>query len=76
MKEIKSRTLAEGETTGHAHRVKVQVMERGDGVRVFEGATDVVHEEHKIITLPARKWNSDIVREYDYFAEMERQVRD
>ncbi len=76
MKEIKSRTLAEGETTGHAHRVKVAVMEREDGVRCFEGATQVEHEEHKVITLPARKWNSDKVVEYDYFQEMERAVRD
>ncbi len=76
MKEIKSRTLAEGEVTGHAHRVTVAVMEREDGVRCFEGATEVIHEEHKVIALPTRKWNSDKVVEYDYFTEMERQVRD
>jgi len=68
--------LAEGEATGHQHRVTVAVMEREDGVREFNGATTVIHEEHKPITLPARKWNSDKVLEYDYFAEMERQVRD
>ena len=76
MKRIKDNMLAEGEVTGHAHRVQVAVMEREDGVRVFQGATTVTHEEHKPITLPARKWNSDKVVEYDYFQEMERKVVD
>lgn len=68
--------LANGELTGHTHRVTVQVMERDDGVREFEGATDVIHEEHKVITLPARKWNSAPVVERDFLTDMERQVRD
>jgi len=68
--------LAEGEMTGHAHRVKVAVMEREDGIRVFDGATDVTHEEHGGITLPKRRWNSDVVREYDHIADMERRAID
>ena len=76
MKRIKDNMLAEGEVTGPSHRVQVAVMEREDGVRVFQGATTVTHEEHKPITLPARKWNSDKVVEYDYFQEMERKVVD
>jgi len=68
--------LAEGEMTGHAHRVTVAVMEREDGVREFNGATTVTHEEHKAITLPARKWNSVQVTEFDHVAQMERIVRD
>lgn len=76
MKEINSRTLAEGEISGHAHRVKVKVMERDDGVRLFDGATTVTHEEHNPIDLINKQWASDRVREYDYFADMERKVID
>lgn len=76
MKEIKERTLAEGEVTGHAHRVKVAVVEREDGVRLFDGETDVTHEEHKTITLPKKEWASDKVREFDHVSEMERKVID
>lgn len=80
MKDCKG-ILAHGES-GHTHRVvpkskvRIAVMERDDGVRVFSGEVDVVHEEHKTITLPARRWNSDKVLEYDYLQEMERQVMD
>ncbi len=76
MKEIKERTLAEGETTGHAHRVKVAVMEREDGVRTFEGPTPVTHEEHREIEVPGGKWNSDRVVEVDHITKMERRVTD
>ena len=68
--------LAEGEMTGHAHRVQVAVMEREDGVREFTGPTTVIHEEHKPVVLPARKWNSAQKTEHDFFLDMERQVRD
>jgi hypothetical protein len=69
--------LAEGEQTGHAHRVAVAVTERvEDGVRMFDGATTVVHEEHKPIVLPARQWNSAQKTEHDYIADMERRVTD
>lgn len=74
MKDCKG-VLAHGES-GHTHRVKVAVMEREDGIRVFEGATKVTHEEHKTITLPAKKWNSDKILEYDHVNDMERQVVD
>lgn len=79
MKKIDS-ILAEGEVTGHAHRltVKTDVMERDDGVREFAIDTDVdlVHEEHGTVTLPAQEYESGIVREYDHFAEEARQVAD
>jgi len=75
-KVSKGKVLAEGEQTGHAHRVTVDVMEREDGVREFEGATIVKHKEHKPITLPARKWNSAQVLEIDHITEVKRIVRD
>ena len=75
-KRDKGNILAEGEQTGHAHRVTAQVMEREDGIREFDGTTTVTHEEHKPITLPARKWNSGQKTEHDYSADMERKVVD
>lgn len=68
--------LAEGEVTGHKHRVTVDVMEREDGVREFEGATIITHEEHKPVPLPNRKWNSAIVVETDHLANETRRVVD
>lgn len=68
--------LAEGEATGHKHRVTVQVMEREDGVREFEGATTVTHEEHNPITLPARKWNSAQGVEFDHVLDSDRTIVD
>lgn len=76
MKRVQGNTLAEGETTGHAHRVQVQVLEREDGVRIFDGETDVTHEEHKVITLPDKTWASDKVKELDHVSHMERKVID
>ncbi len=78
-KELKDcgNILAEGELTGHAHRVGVEVLERADtGVRVFEGATTITHEEHKPITLPQKLWASDRVVERDFLTEMVNKVRD
>lgn len=76
MKRIKGNILAEGEVTGHSHRVKVAVMEREDGLRVFEGATPVVHEEHGKIELPARRWVSGIGLEVDHVNEAIRNIAD
>ena len=72
--------VAEGEATGHAHRVT------GAGAAVLEaeghryvsapaGAT-VVHEEHAPVTLPPGVWDVRKVREYDHFAEEAREVVD
>ena len=76
LKEVKGGILAEGETSGHHHRVGVQVMERPDGIRLFEGATTAVHEEHGKIDLPETQWASDKVNETDHISKMERKVID
>lgn len=70
--------LAEGEATGHHHRVTVAVMEREDKLREFEGPTIVTHEEHTAIELPRRKYISAKVIEVDYLAAMatEQEVKD
>ena len=73
-------TLAEGEVTGHAHRISSntsQLVEVG-GERFLinsEGVT-LVHEEHKPVEIPPGTWKVGIVREYDWLNEMERQVVD
>ena len=72
----KDRILAEGEATGHAHRVTVDVYDTKDGTREFMGSTTVTHEEHRPIALPDKVWLSGRVREYDHFADMERGVQD
>jgi len=86
-KELKKQgngLLAEGEATGHAHKVNpvdlsgVDVFCDDKG-NVFVDARkefSVVHEEHKTITLPAGKYETRIVKEYDHFAEEARKVRD
>jgi len=74
----KGNVLMEGEVTGHMHRVspKIKVMEREDGVRLFSGATEITHEEHKTITVPNMDYFSDRVQEYDYTRDMARKVID
>jgi len=76
-------TLAEGEVTGHAHRVAGVVdMFRRDGApagEVFMSAPKritIQHEEHKALTLKAGMYRASRVREYDHFAEEARIVTD
>ena len=67
--------LAEGEVTGHAHVLEADVEVR-DGAFEIKNETQVVHEEHGTIKLPAGEWEYGQVLEYDYFAEEAREVRD
>ena len=75
-KKISERVLAYGEHTGHAHRVTVEVYERADGVREFEGGTTVTHEEHAPITIPDGQWCSGQVQEFDHLEQQLRTVQD
>lgn len=73
--------LAEGEATGHAHRIEeiagIEFLEN-DGKFYIVNKKDAVlgHEEHKKITIPAGCWEVSKVREYDHFAEEAREVKD
>lgn len=73
--------LAEGETTGHAHRVldveAVALSKMADRIflEVFS-ETPLTHEEHGTIQLPPGRYEVRKVREYDHFAEEAREVRD
>ena len=77
---VKTRVLREGEATGHAH------VATGEGVQLFllgetlymrvAAETEVVHEEHNPIKVPAGLYEIGAVREYDHFAEVTRPVFD
>ena len=76
------RVLAEGEATGHAHRLveeaDVEAYER-DGVlylRVGPGGAGVTHEEHGLGVIPEGDYRVGRVQEYDHFLEESRAVRD
>jgi hypothetical protein len=63
-------TLAEGEVTGHRHRIsngEAELLER-DGVlylRVLSPTAILTHEEHAQVTIPQGNWEIRIQREYE-----------
>lgn len=75
--------LAEGEVTGHAHRVDgfmeaYRQANRPDGEFFMSVPKRIIlrHEEHKPIEIPAGKFKVWRKREYDHFAEEARVVTD
>jgi hypothetical protein len=74
--KVEGGILASGEATGHHHRVTVDVYETDVGVREFDGATKVSHEEHNAIDIPHGKWLSAQVVEFDHINKILREVRD
>ena len=88
IKKRDSGILAEGEATGHAHKLAsledAETFEvtgwRGDSqvfVRVGSKGVSVLHEEHKTVTLdPATTYKVHRAREYDYLSNLTRSVRD
>lgn len=72
--------LALGEHTGHQHDIEcigAELLENA-GVRYMRLPTSATlkHQEHNPITIPAGSYRIGIVQEYDYFADMAREVRD
>ncbi|HLO49460.1 MAG TPA: hypothetical protein VK211_13680 [Kamptonema sp.] len=63
-------TLAEGEVTGHSHRIidgKAELYEK-DGtlyLRVLSPTALLSHEEHNPISIPKGNWMVRIQREYE-----------
>ncbi len=63
-------TLAEGEVTGHSHRIadgKAELYEK-DGtlyLKVLSETATLIHEEHKAIDIPQGNWMVRIQREYE-----------
>lgn len=72
--------LAEGEVTGHKHRVveKAELLRdpKGQFYLSTEVDTTIVHEEHKPITIPKGLYRVGIVQEYDYIEMQSRKVSD
>jgi hypothetical protein len=73
--------LAEGEVTGHAHRIKeINKAELFENNGLFmlkvNDPVDLVHEEHKTITIQPGSYEIDRVKEYDPFEEEIRRVQD
>lgn len=63
-------TLAEGEVTGHSHRISDGQAElyQKDGtlyLRVLSETATLTHEEHKAIQIPQGRWMVRIQREYE-----------
>lgn len=83
-KEVKRKNgaivLAEGEATGHAHRIMdVDAMFFEKDGKFFlknEKAVTVKHEEHKPITIEPGIWEIGQVREKDWLSGMVRAVAD
>jgi len=87
-KKLDHHILAEGEVTGHAHKIGLEFLKYAS---LFEhnktlflkveglsgiGGISIVHEEHKPVIVPEGEWKVGIVREYDPFEQEARQVRD
>lgn len=68
-KRVRTKTLAEGEATGHHHRLlgPGTLCLTADGqlyLKAPKGGSSVVHEEHARIDLPAGRYKVVIQREY------------
>lgn len=72
--------IAKGEATGHHHAIAdkgVTLWElKGDLYLEVSEPTTITHDEHKSLPIPEGIYHIGRVKEYDYFQEMERQVRD
>jgi len=84
MKKLNHKRLAEGEVTGHSHTAlaedaSVYAKEEGNAINRLLDAptgTEVVHEEHKAISLPSGQFDITIQREFDPLEEEIRRVQD
>jgi hypothetical protein len=76
--------IAEGEATGHHHVIAANgasmlVLEKNGRNDFYLEVTEpvtITHDEHKPLTIPTGVYKIGRVKEYDYFAEMERRVVD
>lgn len=77
-KKVRQCILAEGEVTGHFHKLSGQILESVQAdERFIELETDSVltHEEHDTLTIPKGKYKVMLQREVDMLGEV-RQVMD
>lgn len=84
LKKLNSNIVMSGEATGHHHRLlertnnQFSIMEDVNGNKYLQinEPTDLVHEEHKTITIEKGIYLVDREEEYDYFEETIKQVQD
>ena len=67
--KLKHLTLAEGEVTGHAHRItegdaELYEHEGALFLHIESGSALLTHEEHKTVELPMGDYEINIQREY------------
>ena len=82
--KAKDNVVQEGEFTGHAHRLNLQsgdtelLLDEATNTKYLnvKSATMLSHEEHNTIVIPPGLYKTDIVQEYDHFAEEARRVQD
>ena len=63
-------TLAEGEVTGHSHRVadgQAELYEKNGTLylKVLSSTAKLIHEEHQAVDIPQGNWMVRIQREYE-----------
>jgi len=80
VKKRNSDIVAEGEETGHAHRIvsgEYNMFMEGQ-LMFIQALTEIEidHEEHGAFKVPAGDYVRGFVREYDHFAEEARRVVD
>ena len=69
-KKLSHLTLAEGEVTGHSHRItsgNAELYKKDDTLylRVLSEKATLTHEEHKSVKIPQGNWIVRIQREYE-----------
>jgi len=69
-KNLPHLTLAEGEVTGHSHRIsegEAELYEQNGTLylRVLSESATLNHEEHQAISIPQGSWMVRIQREYE-----------
>ena len=75
-------TLAEGEATGHRHRItrgEAELYQMATGLMYLKVLSDfatLFHEEHEEIELPKGDYEVSIEREYDWVEGLEKKVVD
>lgn len=72
--------LARGEATGHNHAIAergaILYELKGDLYLEVTEPVTIIHEEHRPLEIPEGIYQIGRVKEYDFFAESERSVRD
>ena len=80
----KTVVVAHGEETGHSHviesdQMSIWVLTRNGVEKLFlqiQAPVTIVHDEHRPLPIPRGIYRVGRIKEYDYFTQMQRRVRD